>query len=25
MEFPSRELEQKWIVAGVAAFLALRY
>jgi dynein heavy chain len=25
MELPSNEEERKWIVAGVAAFLALRY
>ena len=25
MEFPSKEPERKWIVAGAAAFLALRY
>jgi dynein heavy chain len=25
MELPSKELEDKWIKAGVAAFLALRY
>jgi dynein heavy chain, axonemal len=25
MELPSRESEEKWITAGVAGFLALRY
>jgi len=25
MELPSREVEDKWIKAGVAGFLALRY
>lgn len=25
MELPTREKERKWIIAGVAAFLALRY